>query len=449
MTGVVPTRPRRVHARGFFHPDLPGLHRLASEAIVLRAEGAGELLARPSGMLPLADIASLFKSLLALPHEMGRLIRERSSQLRKELFGDYVVPMAPVEIANTCLSDCVFCGWRASNPAMKRMRIPLDLAMMQVEYLIDLGIPYIEFVSGDDLDAVRSVLPELIKQTREMFEKRGIPGKIAFCTLALTERQYAALRECGADAMILWQETYDEGVFRKCVLAGPKAFGVTEEWRVPSSGNGCRFRAESQERAMRAGLEVALGSMLGLNPEICVEFLATVEHARYLAAQYGATPDHPITIGMPVWNPITTQATDLRPQQLADFEELFSALAGLYLISLPMNGVWVFPNCRVGMKAQIDAVRVAGAFSSTEVKLGPGGYLPAVVRKIEGAGVAADALRGRIGALVRDAEGQLDELAKALDAREQFVHHYHEHEVYRREMENVGLKLSAACRIPV
>ena len=35
---------------------------------------------------------------------------------------------------------------------------------------------------------------------------------------------------------------------------------------------------------MRAGLEVALGSMLGLNPDVCTEFLATVNHARYLAS---------------------------------------------------------------------------------------------------------------------------------------------------------------------
>src|SRR5690606_13990900 len=130
------------------------------------------------------------------------LITASASRVRQDLFGDWVVPMAPVEISNTCASDYLFCGWRVSNRAMKRLKMPADLAMMQVEYLVDNGIHYIEFVSGDDITVVRDLLPGLIRDTRKLFAARGINGKISFCTLALTEMQYAELKAAGADNMI-------------------------------------------------------------------------------------------------------------------------------------------------------------------------------------------------------------------------------------------------------
>ena len=111
---------------------------------------------------------------------------------------------------------------------------------------------------------------------------------------------------------------------------------------------------------MRAGLEVALGAMLGLNPDVTTEFLATVDHARYLAANYNPSPEHPLIIGMPIWNAITTRETDLRPAERLDMNHLFPALAALYLLALPENYTWVFPNCRVPLNTQIEAAKRVG-----------------------------------------------------------------------------------------
>ena len=378
------------------------------------------------------------------------LVCEAGAVTRRRLFGDAVVPMAPIEISNTCASDCLFCGWRVSNRAMKRLKMPADLAMIQVEYLVDQGIRYIEFVSGDDIAVVRDLMPTLIRETRALFDRRGVTGKIAFCTLALTEGQYADLREAGADAMVVWQEAYDPAVFRQHVAGGPKAFGITDGWKVDRGGDGCRFRIESQERALRAGLEVALGSMLGLNPDLALEFLATVDHARALHERHPFTPEHPLIIGMPIWNAITTPATDLRPDDAPGMTRLFPALAALYLLALPISGNWVFPNCRVPLPVQIEAARVAGAFSSTEVKLGPGGYLPEIIRTMEARGDDATDLRRRVIATVREGSEQadVDALQRLLDEREQFLHHHHGHGVYMAAMAEAGLRVVDGVEVP-
>lgn len=432
-------------------PDVAALSRLAASVPAADPAAARAILESAGGGPLLHDeIAALLKGLLNHAHApaVSAAICEASSEVRSRLFGNAVVPMAPVELSNTCASDCVFCGWRLSNRAMKRLRMPADLAMLQVEYLVDLGIHYIEFVSGDDVSVVRELIPDLVTRTRQLFERRGVTGKVSFCTLALTEGQYRDLRAAGADNMIVWQEAYDPEVYRRHVVGGPKAYGITDDWRVDKSGDGWRFRIGSQERAMRAGIEPGLGSMLGLNPDITTEFLATVDHARHLAQTYGATAEHPMLIGMPIWNHITTRETDLRPRRAPNLEKLFPALAGLYLLALPHEGTWVFPNCRVPMKTQVEAMRVAGAFSSTEVKLGPGGYLPGVIRRMQERGEDVAPLLSEIRGLLRDSGLELGELARALDEREQFVHHYHGHERYLQAIRAAGLEVVTGVRIP-
>jgi len=332
---------------------------------------------------------------------------------------------------------------------MKRLKMPIDLVMLQVEYLIKNGIHYIEFVSGDDITVVRDLMPKLITQTREAFSQHGIDGKISFCTLALTESQYADLKAFGADNMIVWQEAYDSEIIHSHIKGGPKAFGITDDWKLDRNGDGCAFRIQSQERALRAGLEVALGSMLGLNPDVTSEFLASVDHARYLMNNYEFSREHPMIIGMPIWNNITTRETDLRPAELLDMNTLFPALAALYLLALPSDATWIFPNCRVPMKTQIQASRIAGAFSSTEVKLGPGGYLPSIIAQMRTEGQDTRELENQVFQLLKESsDSDLESMRKMLDEREQFLHHYHEHSRYATAMINEGLRFAPGVTIP-
>ncbi len=432
----------------YYSPDMQCLQKMSA------ASGTGidicsDILARAGQPLPLSDLAVLMNTLLSPDsQQIIPLIKAASAKVRRELFGNWVVPMAPIEVSNTCASDCQFCGWRVSNRAMKRLKMPADLAMLQVEYLVDNGIHYIEFVSGDDISMVRDLLPQLIRETRDLFDRKGVQGKISFCTLALTEQQYLELKLAGADNMIVWQETYDPALFAEHIKGGPKAFGITDDWKVDRAGNGCEFRIQSQERAMRAGLEVGLGAMLGLNSDVTTEFLATVDHARYLMENYLVSGDHPLIIGMPIWNAITTRETDLRPAEHLDMNALFPALASLYLLALPNKATWVFPNCRVPMGTQIEAAQVAGAFSSTEVKLGPGGYLPDIILRKRASGEDTSGLENKIYSLLKETGSDVEQLRKLLDEREQFIHHYHGHDRYCAAMEKAGLRLTPAPVIP-
>lgn len=373
--------------------------------------------------------------------EYRERVMDVSARLRAETFGNSVVPMAPVEVSNVCMSDCRFCGWRASNRQMQRLQISEDLVMEQVRYLVRKGIRYIEFVGGDDLSFVRASLPSLIHSARQLAGEADLPLKICFCTMSLTEAQYRELKAIGADSMIVWQETYDPACYRRQILGGPKAHGIGDDWRVTPDGDGYAFRLHAQERALEAGLEVALGTILGLNDNLNFEILATIAHARYLADKYPGNGQAPIIIGMPTWNAITTPGTDNRPAERKPIDRYFSFIACLYFLSLPRGRAWVFPNCRVGIEEQIQAVKAAGVFTSTEVKLGPGGYLPAVLAEMRANGKDTRELEALIAFETKGRLEDSGDLAEALDQSEQFVHHYHPHEVYMEKMASAGMRV--------
>jgi hypothetical protein len=324
---------------------------------------------------------------------------------------------------------------------MERMSISEYLIMEQVKYLVRKGIYYIEFVGGDDFNFVRNTLPSLVRSTRKLSQDMEVPLKICFCSMALTESQYRQLEGLGADSMIVWQETYDPACYRKHIVHGPKAKGITENWKVVHDGDGYSFRLESQERALRAGLEVALGSMLGLNENLNFEVLATIAHARYLIEKYGINEDIPLIIGMPIWNPITTPTTDNRPQSGWMIDPYFSYIAAIYFLALPKGRAWIFPNCRVGIEEQIEAVMAGGVFTSTEVKLGPGGYLPALLAEKRVNGQSTKELENIIASEMGISTLDLDSFSSCLNSKEQFLHHYYPHEVYLEKMNKAGLKV--------
>lgn len=448
--GEAPPPGRPAPAKSTFEPALDDLSSLSLDRTRPEASGVHRILDKCENreQLTLPEINQLLNGIYfpCFP-ELNQRVLEVSTALRRETFGNSVIPMAPVEASNACASDCGFCGWRASNRKMQRMKISEDLIMEQVRYLVDKGIHYIEFVGGDDFRFVRQLLPSLVRKTRALGDSLGIRLKICFCTMALTEAQYRELKELGADAMIVWQETYDRSCYNRQIISGPKAWGIDEEWKVLTGGDGYAFRLGAQERALRAGLEVALGSILGLNDNLNFEILATISHARHLMKKYPVTPQSPLVIGMPTWNEITTPATDNRPTGRERINPYFSYIAALYFLALPGGRAWIFPNCRVGIDEQVEAVKAAGVFTSTEVKLGPGGYLPALLARRREKGEDTTELEQLIETEFGCSAADLPAFDLDLSAREQFVHHYHSHDTYRERMERAGLKLLASSTL--
>lgn len=432
-----------------FEIDHRLLQRITRDRSVPRLADVRNITARIDAGLDCADLNRLINAMGA--PDFARIkqhVLSVAREIRTALFGNCVVPMAPVEVSNICASDCLFCGWRCSNTEMERVLISEDLVMEQIRYLVDKGIHYIELVGGDDFNFVRGSLPSLIRSVRQLGREMGKEITICFCTMSLATAHYRELQRLGADAMIVWQETYDPACYRRHILNGPKRHGVTAGWKVPPDGDGYTFRLHAQERALDANLDVAMGTILGLNEDLNFEILSAITHLRYLQQHPRVSARHPVIVGLPTWNRIPTASTDQRPADRASIEPFFSYIASLYLLACPSKATWVFPNCRVGFAQQIEATWAAGVFTSTEVKLGPGGYLPAVLTEKRRRGECTRALEELILFEFSGRGHDVNAVFDALDRKEQFVHHYATHDDYVSRMEDAGLTVLCSATLP-
>ncbi|MEK7232430.1 MAG: radical SAM protein [Elusimicrobiota bacterium] len=350
-------------------------------------------------------------------NNLRRLVIEEARKLRETCFGKAYSCMVPLELSSFCSSECSFCGWRARNRRLPQYTISKSALAEQVASLAKMGFTHFELASGDDLPFLKENLGEYVRIAKQVSAGIDPRCRVSICTTPLTEHSYKELANLGLDAVITWQETYSEELFYKYVLQGPKAHGITKDFALVRKRQGYLFRLQSIENALRSGLQVGIGTMLGLNIKVEAEMLSLILHAKLLLHSFPNAL--PLILGMPIWNATTIPGTDSRPVEIGlNAEKDFEFIAALYLLALPNRSAWVFPNCRVSLRTQIATVVSSGVFTSTSVQLVPGGYLD---RK------AVD------GAFVR--KSQNAELAIG----EQFRHHYHDHRHYQDAFKKHGL----------
>lgn len=303
---------------------------------------------------------------------LSNMINVKASELRKNLFLDKVSVMAPIEISSYCASNCSFCGWGSSNKKVSRFQISKLALLEQADKLINEGFSHLELAGGDDLGFIRTHLLEFVEALKKLSERKNKPIKISICFSPFPESFYKSLHNAGATTSFVWQESYDPITYQKYIKSGPKAYGVNENLNLDLNMNGYLNRLTSQERAIRSGLQVGLGTMLGLSPHLGPEILSVVAHGKKLIDHYGPSIS-PLIIGMPTWNKITTDYEDGISDK--SIEDIFTLVAAIYLLAFPDDLAWPFANCRVPMGVQAKTVATASPFTSTAVRVGPGGYI--------------------------------------------------------------------------
>lgn len=390
-----------------------------------------------NGLSP-QELATL---LLAVQHkpidEVRNAIIDAASRVRTKCFGNKVAPMVPIEVSSYCASNCTFCGWRADNRSMIRLSITETAIREQARVLAKKGFCHFEIAGGDDLRFLKEDLPSLISalksETKDIIED----ARVSLCLVPMNQKQYQGLADVGLDCVLTWQETYNEPSYYSMITSGPKAWGITEDYKVrkpDAVNNGYLDRLKSQEMAIRAGLQIGLGTMIGVDKVPEADIMAAVAHGQMLIDHY-QDEVKPIIIGMPAWNPIPTEDTDNRDADnlSLDVEKNFPLLASIYLLAFPDKRTWVFANGRVKPETQIESVRVASNFTSTLVRIAPGAYL----NDSDKTTISADLFK-RVKGINRD---ELN-LSTILEG-EQFSHSVGTHDSFMGKFSEIGLEFQS------
>ncbi|WP_284314519.1 radical SAM protein [Labrys miyagiensis] len=377
----------------------------------------------PSEGLSSEDMASLLCLVRNKPDPdlRNKVIRAARDQ-RRRTFGQSVATMVPIEVTSFCSSTCRFCGWRADNKDMVRLSITEAAIREQARILARKGFSHFEIAGGDDLVLLQEHLKGLVRGLKEETSAVNPDARVSICLVPMHEHHYRELRDEGLDCVLTWQETYDGDLYRHHIPSGPKAWGVDENLRLKKKTDepaGFLHRMQSQELAIRAGLQAGLGAMLGLSRVTEADILSVVMHGQKLIEHYEDRVE-PLIIGMPAWNPILTPETDNRNASEFDFDAQgnFELISAIYLLAFPDRMAWVFANGRVPPEIQTNCVDTACCFTSTLVQIAPGAYLDFEEAKL-------DAMFAR----VRGVSGSRPTFDEVMSG-EQFMHYFASHEEF-------------------
>ena len=268
-----------------------------------------------------------------------------SRVLTLQNFGRTMRLFAPLYLSNECINNCRYCGFSRDNPIL-RVTLDVDEVVAEGRHLARQGFRQILLVAGEHPKFVsRDYLAECVRALAPDF------SSISIEVGPMETDDYMPVVEAGADGLVVYQETYNRGVYAEMHTAGPK--------------RDFSFRLECAERGYRAGFcRLGIGALIGLS-RWQDEAIALAAHLEYLLKHCWRAQ---ISVSLPRLRPA---AGGFRPLFSIDDREL-TQLACALRITFPQVGIVLSTRERASFRDSLISLGVTmmSAGSHTE----PGGY---------------------------------------------------------------------------
>jgi 2-iminoacetate synthase len=291
----------------------------------------------------LADLGALLSPAAADRLEDMAALAHRASVRR---FGRVVRLFAPLYLSNECVSTCTYCGFSAGNDIARRTLRPAEVAA-EARALCDRGFRHVLLVAGEHARIVsKDYLADCVRALAA-----DVPS-LSLETQVWDTATYARLVDAGCEGLVVYQETYDRDTYAAVHLKGKKR---NYDWRLAAP-----------DRAAEAGMRsLAIGALLGLDPDWRAEVVALGAHASALVRRWWRCE---VAVSLPRLRPAAGGFEPARPVTDREYVQILCALR----LALPDVGITLSTRespafrdaaCRLG-------VTQMSAGSHTE----PGGY---------------------------------------------------------------------------
>lgn len=200
-----------------------------------------------------------------LLEEMAQL----SQHLTRQRFGKNIQLFAPLYLSNECQNICTYCGFSMDNKIPRRTLHQAEIDL-EAQALKDMGFQHILLVTGESNHTVGTdYFLRAVQQLSPMF------ANISIEVQPLNQEDYSALHKAKVNAVMVYQETYHQEVYKDYHPKGKKSNFM--------------YRLETPDRIGRAGMhKIGLGVLLGLE-DWRIDSFFTALHIDYLQRQYWQT----------------------------------------------------------------------------------------------------------------------------------------------------------------
>ena len=288
-----------------------------------------------------------FKALLSPAAEpfLEQIARKARLETRKH-FGNSAYFFTPIYISNYCENYCIYCGFNCHNK-IKRAKLSMEEIHEEMKAIAETGLEEILILTGESRKASDvKYIGEACKIAKKYFKNISIE------VYPMNSDEYRYLRECGADYVTVFQETYNSDKYETLHLAGHKRI-------FP-------YRFNAQERALMGGMRgVAFAALLGLD-DFRKDALGTGMHAYLIQRKY---PWAEISISCPRLRPIINNAS-INPKDVHE-KQLLQIMCA-YRIFLPFAGMTISTRERAEFRDNV--VGLAATKISAGVSTGIGSH---------------------------------------------------------------------------
>ena len=234
-----------------------------------------------------ADIQRSLNRDLLEPHDLLNFLSEQAQEFLEEMaqksrqitlqyFGKTIGLYAPMYISDYCSNHCTYCGFN-NTTRFKRTKLSLKEIEQEAKAIAATGIRHILVLTGEaPAKTPMSYLEDAVGVLKKYF------SSIALEIFPMDEEAYRILKNAGADSLTVYQEVYDQKIYKEVHLKGRKT--------------DYRYRLLTPERGAKAGFRaINIGTLFGLG-EPRKEAFMTGLHAKYLEQEF---PDVEVSVSLP------------------------------------------------------------------------------------------------------------------------------------------------------
>ncbi len=316
---------------------------------VATKERVREVIARSldKSRLTLEETAVLIN---AADPELIEEIKQGARILKEKVYGQRIVLFAPLYIGNLCTNNCAYCGFKASNTAVKRVTLDHNDLVAQVKALEDVGQKRLILVYGEHPKYDAHFIADTV---RTVYSVKSGPGEIRRVNINAAPLDIDGFRIVN-DAKIgtyqIFQETYHEETYRKVHLGGMKR---NFEWRLTAL-----------DRAQEAGIDdVGIGALFGLY-DWRFEVLGLVRHTNHFEAVYNVGPH---TISFPRIQ-YASQLNIDKSHLVSDKD--FTRLVAILRLAVPYTGLILTAREPAAIRDEIMQFGVSQIDGGTNIEMG-------------------------------------------------------------------------------
>jgi len=233
------------------------LAALVQRSLTASTQAVRASLGKPE--LSLDDFAHLISPAGA---ELLEPLSRRSQRMTQQRFGKVIRLFAPLYLSNECINSCQYCGFSRDNPILRVTLAPEEVRR-EARALLGQGFRNILLVSGEH---PKFVSTDYMARCVGLLHEE-VPS-LSLEVGPMETDEYRPMVQAGAEGLVVYQETYDRGVYATIHTAGPKR---NFDWR-----------AETPERAYAAGFRrIGIGALYGLG-DWRLEAISVAAHAACL-----------------------------------------------------------------------------------------------------------------------------------------------------------------------